>query len=90
MLIWLAVIHLYFGKWHLQVLDAEDEDELLPVVVAEVVEPVCEELDDELVLLLLPEEVVEAELETELDEALEVDEAEDEDEEAPATANKTL
>lgn len=52
------------------------------------VEPVCEELDEELVLL--PEEVVEAELETELDETLEVEEAEDEVEEAPAMANSIL
>lgn len=72
-----------------EVLDAEDE--LLPVEVELVVEPVAEELDDELVLL--PEEVVEAELaeeDDELDDALEVDEDEDETDAAPATANWTL
>lgn len=73
-------------KWYLQVFDAEDE--LLPVEVEEVVEPVAEELDVE---VELPEDVVEADEETELDETLEVEEAEDEDEEAtPEIGNSML
>lgn len=77
-------------RMYLQVFDADD-DELLPVEVEDVVEPVAEELDVE-EELSDEDEVVEAEVEAELEleEALEVEEAEDEDEAAPEMGNWTL